>query len=233
MIVVIGNGSSRSVFNLNLLDNHISYGCNAVYRVYKPTYLISGDHHMIWDICYSGYSKEYNCFFKSFDKIPYYNYEMIKSMYPSGFRILETTPKTKEFVSFQINKTDLSIYWVSEEEKSEKIEWWGENENDSYTSGTAAMKLACIMNPKEDIYCIGFDYYLDRTADNIFLGTRHYRYASNIEEAHQYFNSKKGTQFDRENWIKQHKRIEEEYDNRIYHVGKHLNYIEFEELLNK
>ena len=38
---------------------------------------------------------------------------------------------------------------------------------------------------------------------------------------------------DRHLWIEIHKRIEEEYDNRIYHVGKHLNYIEFEELLNK
>ena len=233
MIVVIGNGRTRSVFSLNLLDNHISYGCNAVYRVYKPTYLISGDHHMIWDICYSGYSRENYCFFKSFDKIPSSNYEMVKTMYPPGFRILETTPRTNEFVTFQINKNDLSIYWVPENEKSEKIEWWGEDKNNLYTSGTAAMKLACMMNPKEDIYCIGFDYYLDRTADNIFLGSRHYRYASNIEEAHQYFNSKKGTQFDRKNWIEQHKRIEEEFDNKIYHVGKHLNYIEFEELLNE
>ena len=39
--------------------------------------------------------------------------------------------------------------------------------------------------------------------------------------------------FDGENWIKMHKQIEEEFDNKIYHVGKHMNYIEFEELLNK
>ena len=76
---------------------------------------------------------------------------------------------------------------------------------------------------------IGFDYYLDRTADNIFLGSRHYRYATDANEADKYFD-KAG---DRHLWIEIHKRIEEEYDNRIYHVGKHLNYIEFEELLNK
>ncbi|MDP7366209.1 MAG: hypothetical protein QGH83_02950, partial [Candidatus Pacebacteria bacterium] len=116
---------------------------------------------------------------------------------------------------------------------SEKIDWWGDDIENSFTTGTAAVRLACTMNLKEDIYCIGFDYYLDRTADNIFLGTRHYNYASDIHEANQYFDSKNDTQFDRKNWIEQHKRIEEEYDNKIYHVGKHLNYIEFEELLNE
>ena len=96
MIVVIGNGSSRSVFDINLLNNHTSYGCNAIYRDYSPTYLVCGDHPMTWDICFSGYSKKNKCFFKSFDKIPAYSYEMIRSMYPTGFRVLENTPQTNE-----------------------------------------------------------------------------------------------------------------------------------------
>ena len=232
MIVVIGNGRSRSVFSLNQLDNHISYGCNAIYRDYSPTYLVCGDHPMTWDICFSGYSRQNKCFFKTFTKIPGNNLDMIKSMYPSGFRILQTTPSTSEFVTFQINKKDIGIYWVGEDEETNMLEWWGEPDTEgeySYTSGHAALKLACMMNPKEDIYCIGFDYYLDRTADNIFLGTRHYRYATNANEANNYFD----TRGDRHLWIEMHKRIEEEFDNRIYHVGKHLNYIEFEELLNK
>ena len=241
MIVVIGNGQSRSVFSLNLLENHITYGCNAVYRDYSPTYLVCGDHHMIWDICYSGYSKKGKCGFKTFEKIPAFNYEMIKSMFPPGYRILETTPRTNEFVTFEIGKVpgtvgngDIAIYWVAEDEETKQLDWWGEEENTSYNSGTAALRLACLNHPKEDIYCIGFDYYLDRTADNIYLGSRHYRYATNIIEANQYFDSKKNDPLmSRDNWIKRHKRIEEEFDNRIYHVGKHLNYIEFEELLNK
>ena len=57
---------------------------------------------------------------------------------------------------------------------------------------------------------------------------------TNALEANQYFDSKKDDYWmSRDNWIKRHKRIEEEFDNKIYHVGKHLNYIEFEELLNK
>jgi len=225
MIVVIGNGSSRSVFDINLLNNHTSYGCNAIYRDYSPTYLVCGDHPMTWDICFSGYSKKNKCFFKSFDKIPAYSYEMIRSMYPTGFRVLENTPQTNEFVTMELENRDACIYWVGVDEQSEKIEWWGEEEDNNYNSGTAALRLACLMNPKEDIYCIGFDYYLDRTADNIFLGTKNYTYALNAKQALDCF--------DGENWIKMHKQIEEEFDNKIYHVGKHMNYIEFEELLNK
>ena len=172
MIVVIGNGSSRSVFDINLLNNHTSYGCNAIYRDYSPTYLVCGDHPMTWDICFSGYSKKNKCFFKSFDKIPAYSYEMIRSMYPSGFRVLENTPQTNEFVTMELENRDACIYWVGVDEQSEKIDWWGEDEENNYNSGTAALRLACLMNPEENIYCIGFDYYLDRTADNIFLGTK-------------------------------------------------------------
>ena len=154
MSVVIGNGCSRSVFDINLLNNHTSYGCNAIYRDYSPTYLVCGDHPMTWDICFSGYSKKNKCFFKSFDKIPAYSYEMIRSMYPTGFRVLENTPQTNEFVTMELENRDACIYWVGVDEQSEKIEWWGEEEDNNYNSGTAALRLACLMNPEENIYCI-------------------------------------------------------------------------------
>ena len=94
------------------------------------------------------------------------------------------------------------------------------------------MRLACLHHPGETIYCIGFDYYLDRTADNIYLGTSHY--LGNLDAATSQFENLKDTDSDPEKWIKQHKRIEEEFaENKILHVGKHLNYIEFENLLNK
>ena len=110
------------------------------------------------------------------------------------------------------------IYWVDPNEPTQKLEWWGDDENDSYTSATAAMRLACINHPNEDIYCIGFDYYLNRTADNIILSTR------NVPMTEEY---------DSTELFKQHKRIEEEFNNKIIHVGKQLNYVEFENLLNK
>ena len=112
-------------------------------------------------------------------------------------------------------------------EKTEQLEWWEDTE---YTSGTAALTLACKMNQIQDIYCIGFDYFLDRAVDNIYLGSAHY--LSTLEDLIKDWESKKGTWMDRKNWIIQHEKIEQEFSsNNIYHVGKDLTYAEFEELL--
>ena len=54
--------------------------------------------------------------------------------------------------------------------------------------------------------------------DNIILSTR------NVPMTEEY---------DSTELFKQHKRIEEEFSNKILHVGKQLNYVEFENLLNK
>ena len=53
--------------------------------------------------------------------------------------------RTNEFVTFEINSSDIGIYWVGEKEETKMMEWWGEpdRENEySYTSGHAALKLA-------------------------------------------------------------------------------------------
>ena len=217
MIIVISNGTSRSVFNLKHLNNHTTYGCDELYKEYPPTHLVSKEGPMIWDICRDGYTKENKCYFKMFDRFPAMQYEMLQMAFPSGGKVLETQPRTDEFVMFGTGGTSV-IYWVDPNEPTQKLEWWGDDENDSYTSATAAMRLACINHPNEDIYCIGFDYYLNRTADNIILSTR------NVPMTEEY---------DSTELFKQHKRIEEEFNNKIIHVGKQLNYVEFENLLNK
>ena len=216
MIVVIANGTSRSVFDINLLKNHTTYGCNELYKEYSPTHLVCKEGPMIWDICRDGYSKENKCHFKVFDRFPAMQYEMLLMAFPSNGKVLETQPRTNEFVMFGTGKTSV-IYWVDPNEPTQKLEWWGDDENDSYTSETAAMRLACLNHPNKDIYCIGYDYYLNRTADNIILSTKDIP----TEE------------FDSTELFRQHKRIEEEFSNKIFHVGKHLNYVEFENLLNK
>ena len=216
MIVVIANGTSRSVFDINLLKNHITYGCNELYKEYSPTHLVCKEGPMIWDICRDGYTKKNNCHFKMFDRFPALQYEMLLMAFPSNGKVLETQPRTNEFVKFGTGKTSV-IYWVDQNEPTQKLEWWGDDENDSYTSETAAMRLACLNHPNKDIYCIGYDYYLNRTADNIILSTKDIP----TEE------------FDSTELFRQHKRIEEEFSNNMFHVGKHLNYVEFENLLNK
>ena len=74
MIVVIANGTSRSVFDINLLKNHTTYGCNELYKEYSPTHLVCKEGPMIWDICRDGYSKENKCHFKVFDRFPALQY---------------------------------------------------------------------------------------------------------------------------------------------------------------
>ena len=143
-------------------------------------------------------------------------YEMVKMAFPSGGKVLETQPQTNEFVMFG-NGSTMVIYWVDPNESSQKLEWWGDGENDSYTSETAAMRLACLNHPEDRIYCIGYDYYLNRTADNIIISSK------NIPTE----------EFDSTELFRQQKRIEEEFNNNIYHVGKHMNYVQFENLLNK
>ena len=142
MIIVISNGTSRSVFNLKLLENHTTYGCDELYKDYTPTHLVSKEGPMIWDICRDGYTKENKCYFKMFDRFPSMQYEMLQMAFPTGGKVLETQPRTNEFVMFGTGKTSV-IYWIDPNEQTEKIEWWGDEEDNCYTSATAAMRLAC------------------------------------------------------------------------------------------
>ena len=54
-IFVIGNGESRKNFDLSLLDKHITYGCNAIFRDYKVTVLVSKDLDITEELYQSDY----------------------------------------------------------------------------------------------------------------------------------------------------------------------------------
>ena len=56
---VVGNGTSRSSINLQLLkDKGKVYGCNALYREFVPDYLIAVDVKMILEINKAGYQNK-------------------------------------------------------------------------------------------------------------------------------------------------------------------------------
>lgn len=228
MIVVLGNGKSRSALNLSLLETHTTYGCNAIYRDFSPTNLICGDALMMWEILKSGYNLKHQCYFKMFERIPSFHYDILMGMNTN--EVFEyPKERTSEFVMYGQNN-ETAIYWVNPEEKTQQLDWWGDDEENSYNSGTAALRLACMQNPESEIYCAGFDYYLDRTADNIYLGSNNYYRDINTVIAD--WKSKENTEFDRKNWLAQHKRIEEEFPNVTFHfVGKDMNYYDFENLL--
>tara|TARA_B100001245_G_C22814573_1_gene392175 strand:+ start:321 stop:890 length:570 start_codon:yes stop_codon:yes gene_type:complete len=59
-IIVVGNGISRKDIDLwQLKEDHIVYGCNAVYREFQPDILFCVDDRICNEIHVSGYSKEH------------------------------------------------------------------------------------------------------------------------------------------------------------------------------
>lgn len=58
--IILGNGRSRLGVNLKKLGKRATiYGCNALYREYKPDFLIAVDPKMIIEICGTGYQLEH------------------------------------------------------------------------------------------------------------------------------------------------------------------------------
>lgn len=86
--VVIGNGASRKNYEINLLRNHRAgilgslavqtYGCNALYRDFTPTFLVSTGTEISQEIAESGFSE---------DNIVYANAEVV-AMHPQKFYLI-------------------------------------------------------------------------------------------------------------------------------------------------
>jgi hypothetical protein len=57
--LIIGNGVSRKPIDLNVLaPNFTTFGCNALYRNFKPDYLVAIDDIIIGEIIQSDYPKD-------------------------------------------------------------------------------------------------------------------------------------------------------------------------------
>ena len=88
MIFVIGNGNSRKNVNLNVLSDHgKTVGCNALYRDFAPTYLITHDSSLLHEICSSDYTVNNQLFLQEFRPIQEYFY-MIKTYIWNKYRKL-------------------------------------------------------------------------------------------------------------------------------------------------
>ena len=77
---VVGNGTSRSNIDLNILKNNGKvYGCNALYREFTPDYLIAVDVKMILEINKAGYQNKntvwtnQNRAYREFKNFNYFN----------------------------------------------------------------------------------------------------------------------------------------------------------------
>ena len=213
MIILIGNGQSKSVTNLDLFKNHTTYGCDSIYRKFMPNYLICQDMNVQLELITNNLTKKHKCYFKGFDLIPSMHYAMLKQSADKRLKIGENRPPTDNFIQFA-HEGVMYFIWIDSSDLTENVEWW----DDEWISDTVALRIACQHNPNETFYCVGYDYYHDQTSTGIYLG-------SNVTKFHENDNTP---------WLKQHKQIEEEFPNsKFIFIGKNMNYGEFENLLNK
>ena len=78
-IFVLGNGESRHGYNLEQFRQWGKiYGCNALYRDFKPDGLISTDWAMMHEIYSSGYCFDNKCYFRQWKVLPYQFYDMMQ-----------------------------------------------------------------------------------------------------------------------------------------------------------
>ena len=213
MIILIGNGQSKSVTNLDLFKNHTTYGCDSIYRKFMPNYLICQDMNVQLELITNNLTKKHKCYFKGFDLIPSMHYAMLKQSADKRLKIGENRPTTDNFIQFA-HEGFMYFIWIDSSDLTVNVEWW----DDEWISDTVALRIACQHNPNETFYCVGYDYYHDQTSTGIYLG-------SNVTKFHENDNTP---------WLKQHKQIEEEFPNsKFIFIGKNMNYGEFENLLNK
>lgn len=99
---VVGNGCSRLQTNLSLLKEYGKiYGCNALYREFKPDYLIAVDPKMIIEIEQTKYQLEHevwtnpNAKYKTFNGFKYFNPPLGWSSGPTALH-MATSHKPEE-----------------------------------------------------------------------------------------------------------------------------------------
>ena len=103
-VFCIGNGESRKNFNLDQLKPHGKiYGCNALYREYKPDVLVSVDHGIMHEIYQSGYCYTNETWFRDWTRVPEHMYE---SMVYAGLSQVDIEELNKWHIKNENKKID-------------------------------------------------------------------------------------------------------------------------------
>ena len=189
MYIVMGNGESRRAVSFDLLKNHTTYGCNALYRDFTPSALVAIDELMYYEIISSGYSKNNQCYFSNFELIPAEAYPMMRSSAAPSVEVFEN------------DKTDYMFAWMGRElkraynfetrlyEMKEEpcyVCTWVEPNHciinmDSilgegiHDSGQQACRLICEVEKPDTVYILGFDLSNnDGKVNNVYKNTINY-----------------------------------------------------------
>ena len=215
MLIVIGNGTSKTISDLNLFKNHTTYGCDYIHKRFFPDNLISENIQILVELITNGYTKEHVCHFRNFTLIPSFHYLPMKQSTDKRMQIAENRPITENFIQFA-HEGVMYFLWIDSSDLTKNINWWG-NEYDEWITETVALRTACLENPNETLYCVGYDYFHSQTSSGVYLGS-----STNISSSES------------QDWIDQHSKIEEEFPNcNFVFVGKDIGYSEFEKMLHK
>ena len=179
MIFVIGNGNSRKDVNLNVLSDHgKTVGCNALYRDFAPTYLITHDSSLLHEICSSDYTVNNQLFLPEFSPIQEYFY---MNVVPEAYGAEDFIENEKKDSDHFLMHTQSSTYvpiggchkyvtWLPKKHKIKKTPFV--QDMHPINMGFNAIRLACELHPNEEIFMIGFDIFGER--NNIYDGTKGY-----------------------------------------------------------
>lgn len=184
-VFALGNGESRTQVDLKALKKRGKiYGCNALYRDFKPDALIVVDGGMMHEVYESGYAQSNPCYFRSWTRLPGDMYNMIvqgTQFDRQGFTI---SNRRDDRDSFVLNGTDPNqmkqLYEHHIDAGSDKktidqlllkhhrwITWCEEEGRDAvriipeeyggWSAGPIAVRMALENENPADVFLIGFD----------------------------------------------------------------------------
>ena len=186
---IIGNGPSRLEFYLSELEG-TTFGCNALYRDYRPDYLIGGDAAIIKEICASGYPNDNLCIFPDWDPIPKeFKDTILQPFKEQNYRIEESDLDNHDHIQiFGLSEDpveDMQVHVLGVDINWNIINMRGTDDDPGFSvnffTGAQAMAQAAIMGYTK-IGLIGFDSiwnFIPDTYQNIYAGTNAY---DNVKE---------------------------------------------------
>ena len=191
---ILGNGPDRptDIEWLNNLEGD-TYGCNALYRDWKPDFLVVNDWAMMVEILNSQYTG--NCCFVDFPQHPIEVLEEIRYTpeYETAIHIGEQD-KANAFVFsggtgaidaegkhlvnmpegiFDVGDQYWYIIWL--DESLRHITWGFKPQFKHMSTGLCALQLA-LETDYDEINVIGFSGLKDRNYQNIYNGTKNYTF---------------------------------------------------------
>ena len=162
-VFALGNGESRKGLNLNdFYEFGIIYGCNALYRDFRPDALVVVDPAMKEEIWETDYLLENKAFFK--------DWTSESPIHPDdwGFRA------TPAYLYKRLGADDSPKRVVNSNDVI-KGRFPDDAIRTGYASGPSSVLISCIEEEPDEVYLIGHDLYSKNDKfNNIYKDTKNY-----------------------------------------------------------